>query len=45
LSGKLRVPHSFESRHLFMPGLHELRFVVRPAPGREQPVDPVALAL
>jgi len=41
-AGELGVPDRFEGRHLLVPGLNELRFVLRPAPGSEDAVDPVA---
>ena len=42
LPGELGVADGLEGGHLLVPGLDELRFVVRPAPGREYAVDPVA---
>ena len=41
LTRELGVADRFEGGHLLVPGLHELRIVVRPRPCRQQPVDPV----
>jgi len=41
-AGELRVADGLEGRHLLVPRLDELRLVLRPSPGREDPVDAVA---
>ena len=42
VAGELRVADGLECRHLLMPRLDELRLVLGPPPGGEQPVDAVA---
>jgi hypothetical protein len=42
LTGELGEAHGLESRHLLVPGLHELRFVACPLPRREKAVDPIS---
>ena len=41
-AGELGVADRLERGHLLVPGLDELRLVIGPAPGGQDPVDPVA---
>ena len=41
-AGELRVADGLEGGHLLVPGLDELGLVIRPAPGGQDAVDPVA---
>ena len=42
LAGELRETDCLERGHLLVPGLNELRLVLRPPPRGKQPVDPVS---